>query len=204
MAKEPTNTKTLRAGGPTLEEWTERGYKAAQYPPAGYAEVDSPALRAFKEQGTEPEPGSITHVALRSRGARFRRAGLSLTSEWQTFRLTDLTDDQLARLKAEPAIEVRELKAGETAGFNAGALPGEDDDVSKAQLRQALSESNARAERLDAELTALKAKISGVDMPPKAGELPAGQTIASGTVATLGMSGPPVGGQPPPFVPPAK
>lgn len=38
----------LRLGGPTIEEWTNAGYQAENYPPEGYAEVFSPGLVAFR------------------------------------------------------------------------------------------------------------------------------------------------------------
>ena len=38
----------LKEGGPTLEEWVAQGNGPAHYPPAGFAEVVSPLLTAFK------------------------------------------------------------------------------------------------------------------------------------------------------------
>ena len=40
--------QNLRQDGPTLEKWLEAGYKAEEYPPVGYAELDSPALTEYK------------------------------------------------------------------------------------------------------------------------------------------------------------
>lgn len=40
--------QTLRTDGPTLEKWVEAGYKPENYPPEGYAELDSPLLTAYK------------------------------------------------------------------------------------------------------------------------------------------------------------
>lgn len=34
--------------GPTFEEYIGKGYPAASYPPPGYTEVDSPALREYR------------------------------------------------------------------------------------------------------------------------------------------------------------
>lgn len=42
-------------GGPTLEEWMAKGEKPEDYPPSGYAEKDSPALRLYK-QGNKNNP----------------------------------------------------------------------------------------------------------------------------------------------------
>lgn len=51
----PPKTETkLREDGPTLEEFTASGYKAENYPPAGFAEKDSPALKLFKESKKNP------------------------------------------------------------------------------------------------------------------------------------------------------
>lgn len=41
----------LRIDGPTIEEWVQRGYDPAKYPPAGYAEKTSPGLMRFKAGG---------------------------------------------------------------------------------------------------------------------------------------------------------
>lgn len=38
----------LRLDGPTMEEYVKAGYKPENYPPKGYAEVDSPALKEHK------------------------------------------------------------------------------------------------------------------------------------------------------------
>jgi hypothetical protein len=38
----------LRTDGPTMEQWIEAGYKPENYPPEGYAELDSPALTEYK------------------------------------------------------------------------------------------------------------------------------------------------------------
>jgi hypothetical protein len=40
--------QNLRQDGPTLEKWVEAGYKPENYPPVGYAELDSPALTEYK------------------------------------------------------------------------------------------------------------------------------------------------------------
>lgn len=45
---------TLRQDGPTLEEWTQAGYLAANYPPAGYA----PKGPTASVPGTTPAPGA--------------------------------------------------------------------------------------------------------------------------------------------------
>lgn len=66
----------LAAGGPTIEEFVARGYAARNYPPQGYAVVDSEGYRAFREYQADPEsaekhqaaatilgvaPGELTH-----------------------------------------------------------------------------------------------------------------------------------------------
>lgn len=56
----------LRTDGPTLEKWVEAGYLPENYPPDGYAELDSPALTAYKakvaadlKSGPPPKPHSV-------------------------------------------------------------------------------------------------------------------------------------------------
>jgi hypothetical protein len=57
---EPVDKETgLRLDGPYFEEYVERGYRAEDYPPPGYAERPSRALTAFREEqkavpATEP------------------------------------------------------------------------------------------------------------------------------------------------------
>jgi|SRR6185312_12534801 len=55
--------QTLRTDGPTLEMWLRAGYDPNGYPPVGYAELDSPALVAYKAEmvaatSKEPPAGS--------------------------------------------------------------------------------------------------------------------------------------------------
>lgn len=55
-AAEAKTPELLKTGGPTIEEFVKAGYPADKYPPAGYAEVASPALVTFKATGKMPEP----------------------------------------------------------------------------------------------------------------------------------------------------
>lgn len=47
----PPAEPVLKTDGPTFEEYVAHGYDPASYPPKGYAEIDSPALQTFKNQG---------------------------------------------------------------------------------------------------------------------------------------------------------
>lgn len=58
--------QNLRTDGPTLEKWVEAGYPKHAYPPDGYAELDSPALTAYKAEvaaatlsGVQVKPHSV-------------------------------------------------------------------------------------------------------------------------------------------------
>lgn len=44
----------LRTDGPTLEEYLDAGYQAANYPPAGWAEKPSDGLTLFRTTGQLP------------------------------------------------------------------------------------------------------------------------------------------------------
>lgn len=44
------NEQGLKLGGPTLEEFMKRGYPADRYPPAGWAEVPSAGLTAYRKE----------------------------------------------------------------------------------------------------------------------------------------------------------
>lgn len=44
----------LRQDGPTIEEYVRAGYPAKNYPPAGWAEKDSPGLAAFRAYQADP------------------------------------------------------------------------------------------------------------------------------------------------------
>ena len=48
---DPTSAEppALKTDGPTLEEFVKAGYKAEDYPPAGYAEKPSHGLAAYRE-----------------------------------------------------------------------------------------------------------------------------------------------------------
>lgn len=49
--REPAlNEQGLKLGGPTLEEFMKRGYPADRYPPAGWAEVPSAGLTAYRKE----------------------------------------------------------------------------------------------------------------------------------------------------------
>jgi hypothetical protein len=50
----------LRMDGPTLELWTKAGYDPKDYPPVGYAELDSPALVAYKAKVAADNLAAIT------------------------------------------------------------------------------------------------------------------------------------------------
>lgn len=54
--------QNLRQDGPILEQWLASGYQAENYPPQGYAELDSAGLRAYKAaiaQIPAPAPHSV-------------------------------------------------------------------------------------------------------------------------------------------------
>lgn len=58
-AQEPLK-HTLRTDGPTLEVWVKAGYAPKDYPPVGYAELDSPALVAYKAKVAADNLAAIT------------------------------------------------------------------------------------------------------------------------------------------------
>lgn len=43
LSDAPRNTQGLRLDGPTRQEWIDQGYDLKNYPPAGFAERDTPA-----------------------------------------------------------------------------------------------------------------------------------------------------------------
>lgn len=50
----PTDAQGLRLDGPTLKEWTDRGYPATSYPPAGYASKEPPVTTNLNAPQVEP------------------------------------------------------------------------------------------------------------------------------------------------------
>jgi hypothetical protein len=57
-------TVTLDPNGPTFEEWVRASYPPDKYPPAGYAEVSSPGLAAFRATGALPAPADDDDLGL--------------------------------------------------------------------------------------------------------------------------------------------
>lgn len=53
-AEPPRDADGLRTDGPTIEAFTDAGYKAETYPPQGYAVVDSPGWQVELERRTAP------------------------------------------------------------------------------------------------------------------------------------------------------
>ncbi len=53
------NAEGLKLGGPTLEEFIKRGYTADRYPPAGWAEVPSAGLTAYRKELAEKAAAEV-------------------------------------------------------------------------------------------------------------------------------------------------
>lgn len=62
-AEPPRDAEGLRTDGPTIEVFTEAGYAAANYPPSGYAVVDSPGWQVELERRTAPAGAVVPEVA---------------------------------------------------------------------------------------------------------------------------------------------
>lgn len=186
MAKPPRNDVNLRTDGPTIERFIATGREAKDYPPRGYAEVESAGLRKYRATGEEPapyDPSAVTHIRVRSRRAEgFRRAGLKFGADWSVFEIADIGPEKLAAIEAETTmLDSRRISAYEAEQFAEGRFHGDDDAVTKAELRQALRDAVARAEDAEHELDRLRARVSGADVPPKVtGDLVAGQTTPAG------------------------
>lgn len=54
-----SNDRSTASQGPTIEEYVQHGYPAANYPPTGYAEVDSPGLQAFRAHQADPTNAAL-------------------------------------------------------------------------------------------------------------------------------------------------
>lgn len=170
----------LKANGPTLEQFVSAGYAPEQYPPQGYAEVPSPALTKFRSTGEAPKQAdekTETHLVVRSRNERFRRAGLTFTGEYSVYSLDDLGPAIVRQVEAEPMLETRRITAYEADRFQAGKMPGDDESVTKAELRQWVAQEKQRADRAEAEVERLTRLLSGADRPPPPGKMPDGSPI---------------------------
>lgn len=129
----------------------------------------------------EPPPAPLskaqekTHLVVRAPGGKFRRAGLTFTGDHSVFSLDDLGAAAVKAIEAEPSLEARRISTLEAERFKSGKLPGDDDKVTKAELRQWLAQEKARGDRAEAEVAKLKAQLIGDRPPTNIDDLPGGR-----------------------------
>lgn len=130
-----------------------------------------------KEPPTPPPAPSKNFLAVRTLApsGKFRRAGLTFTADHSVFSLDELGAAAVKAIEAEPMLESRRMSAGEAERFKAGKLPGDDDKVTKAELRQWLAQEKARADRAEAEVAKLRVAVTGDFAPKNLDDLPGGR-----------------------------
>lgn len=114
-----------------------------------------------------------THLLVRSRPAKFRRAGLYFTNEYQALKLADLSPDQIRALVTEPMLDTQAVHEHEVERYVAAKAAAASGDLSPAQMVQELVRQATTIDRQNERIAALEAKLSGLDSPPtRSGDLP--------------------------------
>lgn len=154
------------------------GPQTPQKPAPSTEAQTQPMPRGGRAHEAEDYGRKPTHLLARSRTPRFNRAGLSFTSTYQAFDLSDLKREQVDRVMAEPMLDARLVDRAEVERHVELAQAVSSGDVSPAELAQQLMRMRAELVASNERIRMLEAKLAGADLPPTSTDkLPGGASL---------------------------